>query len=177
MGPFLTVFASENSVAQKNLLMITFQKLLPLSLCMAKKHQKAAAAREISLWIEYFWGMVKKYLCDGSFNGLKENLPKALNSVPIYQTVRRWEHRLFRWVDAYWAGLGSVEAHYRWQNSALGSTNHIDASRRTYLCFWTGVCMMQCLGLQSRQSCSQKTKIPPSISIGITIPLRDLFLP
>ncbi|KAF8237159.1 hypothetical protein L208DRAFT_1248943 [Tricholoma matsutake] len=39
--------------------------------------------------IEYFWGMVKKYLrdhCDYSFDGLKENLPKALDSVPI-QTI------------------------------------------------------------------------------------------
>ena len=62
--------------------------------------------------IEYFWGTVKKHLhdhCDYSFDGLKENLPKALDSVPI-QTIRRWEHRLFHWVDAYWAGLGSVEA-------------------------------------------------------------------
>ena len=65
--------------------------------------------------IEYFWGMVKKYLrdhCDYSFDGLKENLPKALDSVPI-QTIRRWEHRLFRWVDAYRAGLGSVEAQFK----------------------------------------------------------------
>lgn len=62
--------------------------------------------------IEYFWGMVKKYLrdnCDYSFDGLKENLPKALESVPI-QTIRRWEHRLFRWVEAYRSGLGSVQA-------------------------------------------------------------------
>lgn len=39
--------------------------------------------------IKYFWGMVKKYLrdhCDYSFDGLKANLPKALESVPI-QTV------------------------------------------------------------------------------------------
>lgn len=62
--------------------------------------------------IEYFWGMVKKYLrdnCDYSFDGLKENLPKALNSVHIH-TVRRWEHRLFCWMNAYREGLGSVEA-------------------------------------------------------------------
>jgi hypothetical protein len=34
--------------------------------------------------IEYLRGMMKKYLCDHcdySFDGLKENLPKALNSV------------------------------------------------------------------------------------------------
>ena len=53
--------------------------------------------------IEYFWGMVKKYLCDNcdySFNGLKGNLPKALDLVPI-QTIRRWEHRLFCWMGTY----------------------------------------------------------------------------
>ena len=62
--------------------------------------------------IEYFWGMVKKCLhdnCDYSFDGLKENLPKVLDSVPI-QTIHRWEHRLFRWMEAYRAGLGSVQA-------------------------------------------------------------------
>jgi transposase len=62
--------------------------------------------------IEYFWGMVKKYLrnhCNYSFDGLKENLPKALDLVPI-QAIRWWEHQLFRWVDAYRAVLGSVEA-------------------------------------------------------------------
>ena len=62
--------------------------------------------------IEYFWAMIKKYLhdhCNYSFNRLKENLLKALDSVPI-QTICWWEHQLFCWVDAYWAGLGSVEA-------------------------------------------------------------------
>ena len=65
--------------------------------------------------IEYFWGMVKKYLCDHcdySFDGLKENLLKALDSVPI-QTIHRWEHWLFHWVDMYQAGLGSVEAQFK----------------------------------------------------------------
>ena len=65
--------------------------------------------------IEYFWGMVKKYLCDHcdySFNRLKENLPKALDLVPI-QTICQWEHWLFCWVDAYWAGLGLVEAQFQ----------------------------------------------------------------
>ncbi|KAF8511799.1 hypothetical protein BU17DRAFT_54365, partial [Hysterangium stoloniferum] len=36
--------------------------------------------------IEYFWGMVKKYLrdhYDHSFDGLKDNWPKALESAPI----------------------------------------------------------------------------------------------
>jgi hypothetical protein len=67
---------------------------------------------EIPLRTEYFWGMTKNIFVTTanrcSFDGLKENLPKA---VPI-QIIRRWEHWLFRWVDAYWAGLGSVEAQF-----------------------------------------------------------------
>jgi hypothetical protein len=55
--------------------------------------------------IKYFWGMVKKYLhdhCDYSFDGLKENLPKALDSVPI-QTIHWWEHQLFTgWMHIGW---------------------------------------------------------------------------
>jgi hypothetical protein len=38
-------------------------------------------------FIEFFWGMVKKYLrdnCDYTFDTLKENLPKALHSVHIH---------------------------------------------------------------------------------------------
>jgi hypothetical protein len=56
--------------------------------------------------------MVKKYLCDNcnySFDGLKEILPKALDLVPI-QTICCWEHQLFHWMEAYRAGLGSVQA-------------------------------------------------------------------
>ena len=61
--------------------------------------------------IEYFWGMANKYLCDNcdySFDGLKEKLPKALDLVPI-QTIQHWEHQLFHWMGAYWAGLGLVQ--------------------------------------------------------------------
>jgi hypothetical protein len=63
-------------------------------------------------FIEFFWGMVKKYLrdnCDYTFDTLKENLPKALHSVHIH-TIRRWEHRMFRWIEAYRSGLGTREA-------------------------------------------------------------------
>jgi hypothetical protein len=54
-------------------------------------------------FIEFFWGMVKRYLrehCDYTFDTLKENLLKALASVPI-ATIRWWEHRMYRWMDAY----------------------------------------------------------------------------
>ena len=63
-------------------------------------------------FIEFFWGVVKKYLrdnCDYTFDTLKENLPKALRSVHIH-TIRRWEHRIFRWIEAYRSGLGTREA-------------------------------------------------------------------
>jgi hypothetical protein len=56
--------------------------------------------------------MVKKYLCDNcdyTFYTLKENLPKALHSVHIH-TIRRWEHQMFQWIEAYRLGLGTHEA-------------------------------------------------------------------
>ncbi|KAJ6489378.1 hypothetical protein DFH09DRAFT_948186 [Mycena vulgaris] len=63
-------------------------------------------------FIEFFWGMVKKYLrdnCDYTFDTLKENMPKALASVKL-ATIRRWEHRMVRWMDAYRAGLETQDA-------------------------------------------------------------------
>jgi hypothetical protein len=63
-------------------------------------------------FIEFFWGMVKKYLrenCDYTFDTLKANMPKALASVPI-QTIRRWEHRMCRWMEAYRSGLSTKAA-------------------------------------------------------------------
>jgi len=49
-------------------------------------------------FIEFFWGLVKKYLrdnCDYTFDTLKANMPKALESVRL-NTIRRWEHRMYR---------------------------------------------------------------------------------
>lgn len=92
-------------VEQKSLVQETIEAAGHLSLFLPKFHCELNP-------IEYFWGMIKKYLrdnCDYLFDGLKENLPKALDLVPL-QTIWRWEHRLFRWVDAYQMGLGSVEA-------------------------------------------------------------------
>ena len=63
-------------------------------------------------FIEYFWGAVKKYLrdhCDYTFPTLRENLPKALESVAV-ETIRKWEHRMWRWLDAYDGGMGAREA-------------------------------------------------------------------
>jgi hypothetical protein len=63
-------------------------------------------------FIEFFWGAVKKYLrqnCDYTFSTLQANLPEALASVHL-DTIRRWEHRMVRWMDAYRSGLGAKDA-------------------------------------------------------------------
>ncbi|PBK83206.1 hypothetical protein ARMGADRAFT_1089549 [Armillaria gallica] len=54
-------------------------------------------------FIEFFWGVVKKYLCehcDYTFQTLKENMPKALASVPV-ELICKWEHQMIHWMDAY----------------------------------------------------------------------------
>jgi hypothetical protein len=63
-------------------------------------------------FIKFFWGAVKKYLrdhCDYTFDTLKENMLKALKSVQL-QTVQRWEHQMYRWMDAYRADMGTTDA-------------------------------------------------------------------
>ncbi|KAM6496551.1 hypothetical protein JOM56_007024, partial [Amanita muscaria] len=62
-----------------------------------------------------FWGAVKKYLrdhCDYTFKTLQQNMPKALESVEL-STIRKWEHRMVRWMEAYKLGLGAKEAQFR----------------------------------------------------------------
>ena len=61
-------------------------------------------------FIEYFWGAVKRYLrehCNYTHAGLQENLPKA--SVDI-STIRKWEHRMIRWMEAYRGGKDAKDA-------------------------------------------------------------------
>lgn len=63
-------------------------------------------------FFEFFWGVVKKYLCDNcdyTFDTLKENMPKALESVSVH-TIQCWEHHMFCWMEAYCSGLGTTEA-------------------------------------------------------------------
>jgi len=43
-----------------------------------------------------------------TFDTLKENMPKALASMEL-QTIRRWEHQMFRWMDAYRGDDGCSE--------------------------------------------------------------------
>ncbi|KAJ3792109.1 hypothetical protein GGU11DRAFT_819115 [Lentinula aff. detonsa] len=60
-------------------------------------------------------GMKQKYLrdhCDYTFNGLKANMHPALGSVSLL-TIRKWEHRMHRWMDAYRSGLGAKEAQFQ----------------------------------------------------------------
>jgi hypothetical protein len=64
-------------------------------------------------FIEFFWGAVQRYRirenCDYTFTTLQENMPKALESVGIH-TIRKWKHRMKRWMGAYGSGLGAKDA-------------------------------------------------------------------
>ncbi|KAG5219374.1 transposase domain-containing protein [Salix suchowensis] len=50
--------------------------------------------------------------CDYTFDTLKENMPKALAAVEV-STIRKWEHRMQRWMDGYREGLGAKEAQFK----------------------------------------------------------------
>jgi hypothetical protein len=66
-------------------------------------------------FIEFFWGAVKPWLrenCDYTFQTLQENLPKAMEHVQLV-TIRRWEHHMIRWMEAYQAGLTAKDAQFR----------------------------------------------------------------
>ena len=63
-------------------------------------------------FIEYFWAAIKRYLrehCDYTFGTLKEDMPKALASVDV-QLIQKWEHQVYRWMDAYRAGKNAKDA-------------------------------------------------------------------
>jgi hypothetical protein len=63
-------------------------------------------------FIEFFWGAVKRYLCehcDHTYEGLKANLLNALESVNL-STIQKWEHWMIQWMDAYREGKGTKEA-------------------------------------------------------------------
>ncbi|OBZ73966.1 hypothetical protein A0H81_06580 [Grifola frondosa] len=66
-------------------------------------------------FIEFFWGAVKRYLrenCDYTFPTLQANLPIALASVGV-ELIRKWEHRMKRWMDAYRDRLSVKDAQLR----------------------------------------------------------------
>ncbi|THH13846.1 hypothetical protein EUX98_g9674 [Antrodiella citrinella] len=74
--------------------------------------------------IEFFWGVVKRYLrehCDYTFKTLQENLPIALASVSK-ELIRKWEHRMIRWMEAYRSGLSAKDAQF--QVKAFGTKRY-----------------------------------------------------
>ena len=79
-------------------------------------------------FIEFFWGAVKKCLCDNcnyTFDTLKENLLKALASVDV-KTIRKWEHCTMWWLDSYSSGKGTKEAqlHVKQFSSHVYTSHH-----------------------------------------------------
>ena len=71
----------------------------------------------------------KTYLhdnCDYSFTTLQENMPNALASVSV-ETIRKWEHRMQRWMKAYRDGLGVKDAQIQVKTF---SSKHYKSHRR-----------------------------------------------
>ncbi|KAF9493177.1 hypothetical protein BDN71DRAFT_1483547 [Pleurotus eryngii] len=57
-------------------------------------------------------GMKQQYLtehCDYTFETLKENMPKALQSVKV-ETIQKWKHHMHCWMNAYHQGMGAKKA-------------------------------------------------------------------
>jgi hypothetical protein len=92
-------------LAQKSLVQETIEAGGHLCIVLPKYHCELN-------FIEFFWGAVKRYLrehCDYTFETLKTNMPLALTSVPI-QTIRKWQHRMYRWMAAYRDGMATQDA-------------------------------------------------------------------
>ena len=107
--------------AQKSLVQETIEALGHLCLILPKFHCELN-------FIEFFWGAIKKYLCDNcdyTFDTLKENMPKALESVSV-QTIWHCEHQIFWWMEAYHSGLGTAEAQQQVKNLVQQLTGHTD---------------------------------------------------
>ena len=44
-----------------------------------------------------------------TYSGLQKNIPEAMASVGVL-TIRKWEHHMIRWMNAYRDGKGTKEA-------------------------------------------------------------------
>ncbi|KAH8928086.1 hypothetical protein BT69DRAFT_1185174, partial [Atractiella rhizophila] len=67
-------------------------------------------------FIEFFWGAMKRYIraenCGYTFEGLKKTVPEGMRSVPL-STIRKFEHRSHRWIQAYKEGKSAIDAEYQ----------------------------------------------------------------
>ena len=76
--------------------------------------EKRKRDQELTPYETVMQGAVKKYWrehCDYTFDTLKDNIPKALESVQL-STIRKWEHRMIRWMEAYRDGKSTKDAQF-----------------------------------------------------------------
>ena len=65
-------------------------------------------------FIEQYWGAAKRYTrqhCDYTWNGLKETLPSAFDSISL-QTIRKYALRSKRFMDCYRKELEGRQAEF-----------------------------------------------------------------
>jgi len=65
-------------------------------------------------YIEMYWGAAKRYTrqhCNYTWGGLKQIVPKALDSISIKQ-IRAYARKSYRYMDAYRKGLNAKQTEY-----------------------------------------------------------------
>jgi transposase len=64
--------------------------------------------------IEFIWGTTKchtRECCDFTLDGLDREIEIGQEKVKV-ATIRRWYHRMMRWLDAYEAGSGAENCNW-----------------------------------------------------------------